>query len=156
MSLVCRPAGGLEVSDSRLLPEIDRADYRLQIAICLVDHVAREIGYRVCWTCIERTFEQTQDIYQRAGMTPPSGPGVHDVRPCRGADGSHLPIPGAARSHSEEEAGELIAARVNELTDYPRNFDTVIYHRVLGARHLHVQVPWDGLAFEPPAPGQTI
>lgn len=124
-----------------LLDQLARADARLHMILSLLAQEAADFGCRVRLTSVERTVDETRALYERAGRTPPSGPGVHDVRPARGAD--LIPDPRGSG------AGPLVADRVNKIVVYPRGYKAVVWHDVGDGLHWHVQVPWDGLELLP-------
>ena len=135
------PSGALIYARPELERELEKADWRLQLAVLVTAEIAADVECDFVLTSVERDFEETQRLYREAGKRVPSNPGVHDVRPTRGADGVPKPKdPG----QSILELGPAIALRVNQLIRYPRGYRTAMWHDISGV-HLHCQVPYDGL-----------
>lgn len=150
MKPVVLPREELRFARGSLQDEYERADYRLQILIAVACHVADRLGYSLVWTSLEREPGSTSGIYARNGQPVPyRGNSVHEVVPCRGADAVLQPGPEGNMVTSEESAGQLVADRINEMVKYPREKKAALWHRVQGPKHLHLQVPWDGLEFWP-------
>lgn len=140
----------LEANTPELASELLEADYRLRLAAFILAEEAERLHVGVFVTCVERTVTRTRLLYSTNGRARLRGPGVHDVRPVRGFDAVPVglaELPGELPEYSE--VGPEVARRVNELLVYPRKFDTVVWHRVSGGMHWHVQVPYDGLSLVP-------
>lgn len=129
--------------------ELLRADWRLQVVVHQVAGELARLGYDFALTSVERDPVETRRIYLAAGRTPPAA-SVHDVRPCRGADGVAIITPrddGKMPELSSSAASIEAANRVNARCIYPRGKLAVLWHSLGGVAgyHLHCQVPQDGL-----------
>lgn len=126
--------------------ELRQADWRLQVVVGVAAAAAAELDCALTVTSVARLLEDTQRIYREAGLEPPKRPGVHDVIPTRGADA--VPVTALHCRYSIAELGPMLEHRLNQLIEYPRGYQAALWHDVQGA-HLHLQVPWDGLALLP-------
>lgn len=122
--------------------QLSRCDWRLHVVFGALAWQARLRGLNLRVTSIERTPEQTADIYRSVGAPPPAS-SVHDVRPCRGLDAVPVPI-GELPGDQVQQAAREAAEAVNRIAIYPRGFRAVLWHAVAGM-HFHCQVPYDGL-----------